>query len=159
MRRFLFTLLLILLPFQVFGAVTVNIYDGFQADLANKEVDWEADTIKVALLDSSHSFTASDDVWSDISANEVSGTGYTAGGETLANASVIEAATTLLDADNTSWASATFTAHYAVIYDTSNANSLMACIDFGTDETVSGGTFTLDWDDGTVADAVITFSD
>ncbi len=50
----------------------------------NKEIDWDTDVIKVALVTSSYT-PAQDthDYWDDVSANEASGTGYTAGGATL----------------------------------------------------------------------------
>lgn len=56
-------------------------------------------------------------VWADVSANEISGTGYTAGGAALANVSL--ASTGLLAqllADDALWSSATLTARYAVVY-------------------------------------------
>jgi len=130
-------------------------YNRFKANLMNKEVDLEADTIKVALLDDNHSFTATDNTWSDVSANEISGTGYTAGGETLASKAVTQGATTKFDADDVSWTSASFTAYHAVIYDDSLVGDDLICsIDFGGAKTVSNGTFTIQWD----ASGIITLS-
>ena len=64
-----------------------GIYSRFKSNLFNKVVDLEADTIKVALLSSNHSFSAANTAWNAaLAANEVSGTGYDAGGTTLANA-------------------------------------------------------------------------
>jgi len=131
-----------------------GIYNQFKADILNKEIDWEADTIKVGLLDDNHSFTATDTDWSDVSANEVSGTGYTAGGATLANAAVTESATTKASADDSTWTTASFTAAHAVIYDTSNSNNLIASIDFGGNQTAAQGTFTIQWD----SDGIITLT-
>ena len=51
--------------------MTSGIYNRFKANLMNKEVDLEADTIKVALLNNSHSFTATHNTWSQVSANEL----------------------------------------------------------------------------------------
>lgn len=131
-----------------------GIYNRFKANLFNKEVDMEADTLKVALLDSSHSFTATNTVWTDVSANQISGTGYTSGGATLANGAVTEAATTKFDADDVSWTSGSFTTAHAVIYDSTVSDNLIASIDFGGDQTVASGTFTIQWD----ADGIITLS-
>ena len=124
-----------------------GIYDGFKADLMEGRVDigTGGDTIKVALLDSSHSFVAGDDVWSDISANEVSGTAYVAGGATLAGQAVTEATTTKWDGTDVTWAASTITARYAVLYDTTNTNSLIACIDFGEDKSSVGADFVIQW--------------
>jgi len=134
-----------------------GIYDGFKADLMNGEVDLEDDTIKVALLDDNHSFTAGDDTWADVSGNEIteeSGNGYTTGGETMAGKGVTEATTTKWDATDVSWTSATFTAYHAVIYDTTNSDSLIASIDFGGAQTVASGTFTIQWH----TDGIITLT-
>ena len=135
-----------------------GIYNRFKANLMNKEVDLEADTIKVALLDDSHSFNADNNTWSDVSANEISGTGYTAGGEELTNKSVTQDDTNdkaVFDADDVSWSSATFTAYHAVLYDDTLANDDLICsIDFGGAKSVSNGTFTIQWD----ADGIITLS-
>jgi len=123
-----------------------GIYDRFKANLMNKEVDLEADTIKVALLDNSHGFTTTHNQWSEVSANEISGTGYTAGGAELANAAVTQGATTKWDGDDTAWTSASFTAYHAVIYDDTLTNDDLICsIDFSEAKTVSSGTFTIQW--------------
>lgn len=127
-------------------------YNRFKANLMNKVVDMDADTIKVALYDNNHSFNATDtDFTTD---NEVSGAGYTSGGVTLANTSVTEAATTKFDADDTAWPGATFTAYHAVIYDVTAGNNLIASIDFGGAKAVSAGAFTIQWD----ANGVITLT-
>jgi len=127
-----------------------GIYNRYKANLMNKEVDMEADTIKCALLSSSHSFNADNNTWSDISANEISGTGYTAGGASLANKSVTQDNTNdkaKFDADNVTWSNATITAHYAVLYDDTLTNDdLIACFDFGSDKSSSSGNFTIEWD-------------
>ncbi len=122
-----------------------GIYNRFKANLMNKVVDLEADTIKVTLYDNSHSFTATDtDYTTD---NELATTGgYTQGGATLASKAVTEAATTKWDADDTAWAAATFTAYHAVIYDSTAGNDLIASIDFGGAKVVAAGTFTIQWD-------------
>lgn len=121
-------------------------YNRFKANLMNKEVDMEADVIRVALLDNSHSFTAADNTWSQVSTNEISGTGYTANGEALANKAVTQAATTKFDADDVTWSTGTFTAYHAVIYDDTLTNDdLIASFDFGGAQTVTAADFTISW--------------
>lgn len=123
-----------------------GIYNRFKANLMNKEIDLEADTIRVALFDNSHSFTATHNQWSEISANEVSGTGYTTKGEALTTKAVTQGATTKFDADDTAWTGASFTAYHVVIYDDTLTNDdLIASIDFGGAQTVTSGTFTIQW--------------
>lgn len=132
-----------------------GIYNRFKANLMNKEVDLEADTIKVALLDSNHSFSATDNVWADVSTNEISGTGYTTGGATLSGAAVTQASTTKLDGEDTFWNSSTFTAAHAVLYDdTLTNNDLICSFDFGGDQSISSGKFTIQWH----ADGIITLA-
>jgi len=130
-----------------------GIYNRFKANLMNKEVDLEADTINIALYDNSHAFTATDTDYT--TSNELATTGgYTQGGQALDNKAVTEAATTSWDADDEAWTSATFTAFHAVIYDVSVSNDLIASIDFGGAKTVAAGTFTIQFD----ASGIITLA-
>jgi len=132
-----------------------GIYNRFKANLMNKVVDLEADTIKVMLLNNSHAFTATHNVIGDVSANEVSGTGYTAGGATLAGKAVTQAATTKWDATDLTWGSSTITAYHAGIYDdTVGTDDLIASIDFGGAKSSSSGNFTIQWH----ADGIITLA-
>lgn len=124
-----------------------GIYNRCKANLMNKEIDLEADTIRVMLLNNSHSFTATHNTKSDISANEISGTGYTANGAALANKAVTQSSTTKWDADDIAWSSASFSAYHAVIFDDTHATDDLICsIDFGGVQTVTSGTFTIVWD-------------
>lgn len=133
-----------------------GIYERFKANILNKECDMEADTIKVMLLNNSHSFTATHNTKSQIVANELaSGNGYTTGGATLAGKAVTQGATTKFDATDATWTSSTFTAYHAVIYDDTLANDDLICsIDFGGAQSVVGGTFTIEWD----SDGIITLT-
>lgn len=132
-----------------------GIYNRFKANLMNKVVDLEADTIKVALLNNSHSFTATHNNWSEVSANELAASGnYSTGGATLADGAVTQGATTKFDATDTAWSSASFTAYHAVLYDTSASNDLICSFDFGGAQTVSSGTFTIQWH----TDGIITLA-
>jgi hypothetical protein len=134
-------------------AVTAFLYGQFFNALANKEIDFNSDTIKVALLDNGH--TPAQDThnyFDDVVADEVSGTGYTAGGATLANAAFTYTGGTnvfKLDGDDVSWAASTITARYAVIYDSTPASDatrpLIGYVDFGADVSSSAGTFTITW--------------
>jgi hypothetical protein len=131
-----------------------KLYGQFLSQALNKEIDWDTDTIKVALL--TNSYTPDQDAHNyldDVIANEVSGTGYTAGGNTLANkTNTYNSATNVivLDADDTTWSSSTITARYAVIYDASPSTNatrpLIGYVDFGSDQSSSNGNFTITWD-------------
>ena len=74
--------------------------------------------------------------------NEISGTGYTAGGATLGSKTVSTSGTiAYFDAADPSWTSATFTANGALIYNDTNSDKAIAVLAFGGDFTVAGGTF------------------
>ena len=130
-----------------------GIYNRFKANLMNKVVDLEADTIKVALYDNSHSFTATDTDYTTTNELATAG-GYTQAGATLAGKAVTEAATTKWDGTDLAWTTATFTAYHAVIYDSTAGNDLICSIDFGGAKTVAAGTFTIQWD----ASGIITIA-
>ncbi len=122
-----------------------GIYNRFKANLMNKVVDLEGDTIKVALYNNSHSFDATHTDYT--TSNELAtANGYTQGGATLASKAVTQAATTKWEAANAAWTSATFTAYHAVIYGSGGTNDLIASIDFGGAKAVVAGTFTIQWD-------------
>lgn len=127
------------------------IYNRFLANLSNKEIDLEADTIKCAILDNGHTPDPDHNVWADVSGDEVSGTGYTTGGQDLAGKSVTEDDTNDLakfDADNVIWSTVTLVnARYAVLYDDSvSGDPLIAIFDFGSDQSPSAEDFTVQWD-------------
>jgi len=131
-----------------------GIYNRFKANIFNKIVDLEGDTINVSLYDDSHSFTATDTVYTTTNELATAG-GYTQGGKALASKAVTEAATTKWDAADSTWTSATFTAYHAVIWDdTVGTDDLICSIDFGGAQTVTAGTFTIQWH----ADGIITLA-
>lgn len=123
-----------------------GIYNRFKRNALSGGLSLTSDTIKVALLSGGHSFTATNDIWSQISSNEISGTGYSAGGATLASKTITQSGTTSFDAADTAWSSSSFTAAHAVVYDDTLANDDLICsFDFGGNQTVTSGTFTIQW--------------
>ena len=131
-----------------------KLYGQFLSQALNKEIDWDTDTIKVALL--TNSYTPDQDAHNyldDVVTFEVTGTGYTAGGLTLSNkTNTYNSATNtiVLDADDVTWSSSTITARYAVVYDATPATNatkpLIGYVDFGSDQSSSNGNFTITWD-------------
>jgi hypothetical protein len=118
-----------------------------------RRVDWDADTIKVSLHTSTYTPNQDTPNFYDDLTNEVAnGNGYTTGGQAITtSAPTYDTAsnTVRLDATDPSWTSASFTARYAVIYkDTGVAGTspLLGYVDFGGNETVTSGTFTIQWD-------------
>jgi hypothetical protein len=130
-----------------------KLYGNFLLKALNKEVDFDSDTIKVALVSSSYTPDQdAHDYFNDVSTYEVSGTGYTAGGNTLASkTATYDTATNvvILDAADTTWASSTITARYAVVYGSTGTEStspLIGYVDFGSDQSSTSGNFTITWD-------------
>jgi hypothetical protein len=133
-------------------AVTAKWYGQALLKALNKEIDFDTDVIKVMLCTSAYVPDQDAHVYKDVSVtSEVTGTGYTAGGATLASKTIgYTAATNIiaLDAADVTWAASTITARYAVIYDDSPASSkpLLAYVDFGADQSSNNGNFTITWD-------------
>ena len=131
-----------------------KLYGQFLAKALNKEVDWDSDTIKVALLSSSYTPDQDNHAYYDtVTPYQVTGTGYTTGGATLASKTITYDGTNnviVLDAADTTWSSSTITARYAVIYDDSGATNatkpLIGYVDFGSDQSSTNGNFTITWD-------------
>lgn len=128
------------------------IYNSFKRDIMNGAIDLDTDTIKVMLVTSSYTPDADAHTKRSDITNEVSGTGYSAGGATLANAAVTADNTDdegVFDADDASWANATITARGAVLYKSrggaSSADELICYFDFGADKTSTNGTFLITW--------------
>lgn len=115
-------------------------------------------TFKIALYTSSASLDAS--VTAYTTTGEVSGTGYTAGGETLTNVTpVLDGATAVVDFADITWSSASFTARGALIYNSDTtagtANRAVAVLDFGEDKTVTAGNFTIQFPTANATQAII----
>ena len=108
--------------------------------------------IRVALLDATHTPDLDNHMsWDDVSADEVTGTNYTAGGELLTTISWTAGSNAItFDADDVTWADSTITADYAVIYDDTPADdldkTLLQLVDFEGEESSDNGDFTISWD-------------
>ena len=128
----------------------------FKQQLFLGEHDLDTDTIKMALYISAATLDASTTVYSTSNEVSSSGTNYTAGGNTLTGATVsLSGTTAFVDFADTSWASATFTARGALIYNSSKSNKAIAVLDFGSDKTSTSGTFTVQMPANTSTDALI----
>lgn len=113
------------------------------------------DTFKMALYTSSATLDASTTAYS--ATNEVSGTGYTAGGETLTTVTPTSDGTTaVVDFADVTWSSSTITARGALIYNSSAVgNPAVAVLDFGVDKTSSASNFVVSMPSATAADAIV----
>jgi len=113
------------------------------------------DTFKIALYTNSASFDASTTAYT--ATNEVSGTGYTAGGNTLTRVDPTTSGTTAFtDFADTTWSSSTITARGAMIYnDTAAGNPAVVILDFGSDKTSTNGDFTVVFPTADASNAII----
>lgn len=112
-------------------------------------------TFKLALYDNNASFTAATTAYT--TSNEVSGTGYSAGGGTLTRVDPSTSGTTALtDFADLTFSSATITARGALIYNDSAAGDpTVVVLDFGADKTSSAGDFTIVFPTADASNAII----
>ena len=128
----------------------------FKQDILLGVHDLETDDIKMALYLATASLGATTTVYT--TTGDTSGTGYTAGGETLTGVTVLTSGTTAyVDFADPSWDPAAFTARGALIYNASKSNKAIAVLDFGSDKTATT-TFTVQMPANTATSALIRIS-
>lgn len=139
-------------------AITQAMCTSFKQALLDGEMDFSGDTaqtFKIALYTSSATLDASTTAYS--ATNEVSGTGYSAGGNTLTISAnpATSGTTAFLDFADTTWSSATVTARGALIYKSGGSNPAVAVLDFGADKTSTAGDFTIQFPAAAAGTAII----
>lgn len=113
----------------------------FKAELYQAIHDLTTDVLKMALYTADADLNEATTAYS--STNEITGTGYSAGGQTLTNVTVSSSGfTAWVSFDNVEWNPAEFTARCALIYNSSKADRSIAVLDFGSDKTTTT-TFTV----------------
>ena len=129
----------------------------FKVQLLEGVHDFLTDTFKIALYTGNASLNAETTVYT--TSDEVSGTGYTAGGNTLTATTPTSSGTVAyVSFANTSWASASFTARAALIYNSTQGNKSVAVLDFGSDKTASGNAFTITFPTADATNAIVRIS-
>lgn len=153
-------------------AITQAMCTSFKAEILLAVHDFRptgGDTFKIALYTSSASIDANTTAYS--ATNEVTGTNYTAGGNSLVNQGVVTSNNTAstgtgyTDFADSTWTNATITARGALIYNstpsansnanTSLTNASVAVLDFGSDKTSTAGDFTIVFPAATNTAAII----
>ena len=142
-------------------AITQTLTDTFKQDCLDgaQNLGNGGNTLKIALYTSSASLGATTSAYT--TSNEVSGTGYTAGGATLSSQAVAYDSTNQVayfDAADPAWSTATITARGALIYNNSKSNASIAVLDFGSDYTSTAGTFTIQLPSAAYNKAIIRIS-
>jgi len=115
-------------------------------------------TYKIALYTAAASLDNTTTTYT--SSNEVTGTGYTAGGQvlTISNTPTGDNSTNTayISFNNVTWNPASFTCRGALIYN-STTNAAVAVLDFGSDKTASSN-FTVTFPTATSTTAIIRYS-
>jgi hypothetical protein len=116
-----------------------------------------ADTFKIALYTTLATLNSTTTVYT--TQDEVTGTGYVAGGNTLvisqAPTSTNTETVAWLNFENSSWANATFSADGALIYNSTQGNKAVAVLNFGGTKTTANQTFTVTFPASTSSAALI----
>tara|TARA_R100000654_G_scaffold23436_1_gene45818 strand:+ start:3015 stop:3458 length:444 start_codon:yes stop_codon:yes gene_type:complete len=143
-------------------AITQTLTTSFKKELLEGNHDFTADTIKIALYDSTATLGASTTIYSAGDTGQVSNDapGYDTGGKELTKVSPTSSGTTaFIDFSDITWTSSTFTARGALIYNASTkssiANRAIAVLDFGSDKTTSNSTFTVTFPAGDSTNAIV----
>ena len=115
------------------------------------------DTFKLALYTSSATLGAATTAYA--ATNEITntaGSAYSAGGQDLTSTTpVLDSSTAVCDFNDISWTSASFTANGCLIYNSSKSNKAVCAIAFGSDKTVTTGTFTIQFPTADASNAII----
>ena len=139
-------------------AITSAVCTSFKVEILKAVHNFSAsggNTFNLALYTSSASLGASTTAYT--TSNEVSGSGYTAKGNALTSVDpVADSTTAVCDFSDTSFTSASFTARGCLIFNDSASGDPAVCvIDFGSDKTVTSGTFTIEFPAQTAGNAII----
>jgi hypothetical protein len=139
-------------------AITQAMCTSFKVALLDGEMDFSSNTsqtFKIALYTSSATLSAATTAYA--TTNEVSGTNYTAGGNTLTiSANPASTGTTaFLDFADTTWTDATITARGALIYKSGGGNPAVAVLDFGADKTSTAGDFQVQFPAADATNAIV----
>ena len=139
-------------------AITQAMCTSFKKELLEAKHNFllsGGNTFKIALYTSSATLSAATTAYS--ATNEVSGTNYTAAGNTLTRIDPSSSGTTALtDFADTTWSSSTITARGAVIYnDTASGDPSVVVLNFGADKASSAGDFTIAFPTADASDAII----
>jgi hypothetical protein len=140
-------------------AISQAMVTSFKVGVLNGTFDFSSGTsqvFKIALYTSAATLDASTTAYSVT--DEVSGPGYTAGGNTLAISQVPTSTgtTAFLDFADSTWTSATITARGALVYlDNGGTNPAVAVLDFGSDKTSTAGDFTVQFPTADATNAIV----
>lgn len=129
-------------------AISSQFYPSAFAAMFNNDLN-SGDTFKLMLLTNAYTYSNVHTLVSDVSANEISGTGYTTGGAAITVSAALKPGALPADRDRTEltlsdvlFTAATFTFEKAVVYN-ADSNALLLYLDFGAEQNVAGQNYQL----------------
>ena len=144
------------------GTITTAMCSSFKQELLGGVHDLDSDTIKIALIKASPSGTygAATTNYSDVTGNsdEASGTGYSAGGQTLDSPAISipsGSTTAIVDFADEVFSTLTLSADGAIMYNASQSNKAIAVFNFGSTISATNGDFTVVFPTADASNAVI----
>ena len=138
-------------------AIIQGMCSSFKEELLKAIHDLPNDTLKLALFESSATLTKSTTAYA--ASNESSGTGYTAGGATVANVTVtLSGDVAFINFDDVTWNNVTLSTRGALLYNSSKSNRAIAVFDFGENKTLSNGDITIQLPLDNAANAILRIS-
>jgi hypothetical protein len=135
-----------------------GLTNSFKQQMLQAEQNIVTDTLRMALYTAFADVGPTTAVYTTV--NEISGTGYTAGGELVTGATVsvdVQSGTVYVDFDDVSWSGASFTARGALIYNASQGNKSIAVLDFGSDKSFTSTSNTVTMPVNSATTALIRF--
>jgi hypothetical protein len=139
-------------------AIQQGLTNSFKQEMLQAGQDLVTDTLRMALYTAFSDIGPLTTVYT--TTNEVTGTGYTAGGELVTGATIntdTQTGTVYVNFDNVSWPGADFTARGALIYNVTRGNASVAVLDFGSDKTFSSTNNTVTMPVNSATTALIRF--
>jgi hypothetical protein len=140
-------------------AITQAMCTSFKVGLLDADFDFgtgTSQTFKIALYTSAATLSAATTAYT--TSNEVSGTGYSAGGQalTISQVPTSSGTTAFIDFSDVTWTTATITARGALIYlANGTTNPAVAVLDFGGDKTSTAGNFTIQFPTADASNAIL----
>ena len=139
-------------------AITSAICNSFKTEILTGTHNFSSsggNTFNLALYTSSATLSKSTTAYT--TSEEVSGSGYTAKGNALTSVTpALSTDTAVCDFADTSFTSASFTARGCLIFnDSASGDPAVCAIDFGSDKTVTSGTFTIQFPTADASNAII----
>ncbi len=140
-------------------AITQAMCTSFKVGILDADFDFgtgTTQTFKIALYTSSATLSAATTAYT--TSNEVTGTGYSAGGQalTISQIPTSSGTTAFIDFSDVTWSTATITARGALIYlANGTTNPAVAVLDFGGDKTSTAGNFTIQFPAADASNAIL----